>query len=225
MNEQININLSFVNDGKSIAEINDLVSEYLIRFKELNKFSYQITFNQSKPKFNKPIRQYLIEDFWELYITNLLPTEFIHEGIENKISNPYSSARVKLFRENSSCVACGLKINKVWLELPNDVKVAHYNFYGEENGEDILFTKDHIKPKSKGGQNNSSNYVTMCSTCNNLKGNNELTFEDVKYIRDNFHKKKNNGTQHMRNWILQEKTKRETIKKVRDCLDSILSRS
>ena len=38
-----------------------------------------------------------------------------------------------------------------------------------ENNEEILFTKDHITPRSKGGKNHISNYQTMCSKCNEGK--------------------------------------------------------
>ena len=45
--------------------------------------------------------------------------------------------------------------------------------YGVKNGEEVLFTKDHIIPKSKGGKNHISNYQTMCEPCNSEKGNND----------------------------------------------------
>jgi len=40
----------------------------------------------------------------------------------------------------------------------------------DENGDEILYTKDHIKPKSRGGKNNIINYQTMCYNCNLKKG-------------------------------------------------------
>ena len=47
----------------------------------------------------------------------------------------------------------------------------HFNLYGiNKNYEEILFTKDHIIPKSKGGDNKISNYQTMCYNCNYKKG-------------------------------------------------------
>lgn len=39
-----------------------------------------------------------------------------------------------------------------------------------------FLTRDHVYPKSKGGQNTWENLVTTCSTCNNKKGN-KLTTE------------------------------------------------
>lgn len=33
----------------------------------------------------------------------------------------------------------------------------------------MLFTKDHIHPRSKGGANSLKNYQPMCSPCNGAK--------------------------------------------------------
>ena len=47
----------------------------------------------------------------------------------------------------------------------------HFNLYGiNRNGHEVLMTKDHIIPKSRGGKNNLSNYQTMCTKCNAKKG-------------------------------------------------------
>lgn len=55
---------------------------------------------------------------------------------------------------------------------PKDVSY-HLNLYAvDENGKEILMTKDHIIPKSKGGKDHISNYQTMCVRCNMTKGNN-----------------------------------------------------
>lgn len=45
----------------------------------------------------------------------------------------------------------------------------HMNLYGTKNGQEILFTKDHILPKSKGGTNTMDNYQIMCRICNEKK--------------------------------------------------------
>lgn len=39
----------------------------------------------------------------------------------------------------------------------------------DENGKEVLMTKDHVIPKSKGGANDISNYQTMCKRCNEAK--------------------------------------------------------
>lgn len=51
-------------------------------------------------------------------------------------------------------------------------KSFHLNLYAiDENGKEVLMTKDHIIPKSKGGADDISNYQTMCERCNEAKGN------------------------------------------------------
>lgn len=83
------------------------------------------------------------------------------------------SDRYNVFRNNYTCVCCGLKglyfrIDSHEKDLINDL--WHFNLYGiNEQGEEILFTKDHIFPKAKGGKNTFDNYQTMCVVCNGIK--------------------------------------------------------
>lgn len=86
------------------------------------------------------------------------------------------SDRYKMFLENLSCVRCGMIGSIFYLERMTDGNSdrAHFNLYAIHpiTGEDVLMTKDHIIPKSKGGKDKYGNYQTMCSVCNNSKGNN-----------------------------------------------------
>jgi len=43
---------------------------------------------------------------------------------------------------------------------------------GSISGHEVLMTKDHIIPKSKGGKNTLKKYQTMCTHCNCRKGSN-----------------------------------------------------
>ena len=81
-----------------------------------------------------------------------------------------------------TCVKCGLVGTFFALERPewpgpgskgNPNGRYHFNLYGvdSETGEDILITKDHIVPVSKGGKSNIANLQTMCCRCNFEKGN------------------------------------------------------
>lgn len=72
------------------------------------------------------------------------------------------------------CVTCGLEGIFFGVEAfsqEKDKGYYHMNLYAIKDGEEILMTKDHILPKSKGGKNTISNYQTMCIVCNVDKGN------------------------------------------------------
>lgn len=78
------------------------------------------------------------------------------------------------FLHGTDCVSCGLKGQYFWLEKNNDQKTKtwHFNLYGvDENGCEVQMTKDHIVPKSCGGENHIDNYQPMCCRCNLAKGN------------------------------------------------------
>jgi len=86
------------------------------------------------------------------------------------------SLRLRTFREKGQvCVACGLKATHFAIERHAYMKEGpyHINMYGvDEDGDDVLFTHDHIIPRSKGGADNMSNTQTMCGPCNWTKGAN-----------------------------------------------------
>lgn len=80
--------------------------------------------------------------------------------------------RLLTFKKSQTCICCGLKATHFALESNIPKENPHLNLYGiDENGEEVLFTKDHIHPKSKGGKNSLSNLQTMCHPCNNFKSN------------------------------------------------------
>lgn len=78
------------------------------------------------------------------------------------------------FNKGLKCVSCGIegeffakekKLNQPWAGY-------HLNLYGTDKfNSEILMTKDHIIPKSKGGSDFLENFQTMCSRCNSVKGN------------------------------------------------------
>jgi 5-methylcytosine-specific restriction endonuclease McrA len=76
------------------------------------------------------------------------------------------------FTKGTKCVCCGIEGRYFAKEKCVNAKSYHLNLYAiDENGEEVLMTKDHIIPRSKGGKNNISNYQTMCERCNVAKGN------------------------------------------------------
>lgn len=82
-----------------------------------------------------------------------------------------TSLRLTLFKEKGLvCVSCGLEGQYFYLEKNKEWERPHFNLYGmNKQGKEILFTKDHIYPKSKGGPNSLENLQTMCSVCNSRK--------------------------------------------------------
>ena len=85
------------------------------------------------------------------------------------------SQRYKLFKEKGvKCVRCGIKgiyfARERQLRTRSKCVRPHFNLYAIKNGKEILMTKDHIIPKSKGGENHQDNYQPMCAPCNQKKG-------------------------------------------------------
>ncbi len=90
------------------------------------------------------------------------------------------SHRYLVFKRSLVCVGCGLVGTVMGLDTQHKKDKstqnqphprAHFNLYGIRSGGGVvLFTKDHIIPKSKGGKCELSNYQTMCATCNFKKG-------------------------------------------------------
>lgn len=82
-----------------------------------------------------------------------------------------TSLRYKTFIEKGyKCVCCGRIGSYYALEKSHgsNLKRAHFNLYADD---DVLMTKDHIWPKSKGGMDCIENMQTMCTICNKDKGN------------------------------------------------------
>jgi hypothetical protein len=96
-----------------------------------------------------------------------LSTEKCYDGKWVKMS----STRYHTFKKSLTCAKCGLKANFFALEQSPKQDRCHFNLYGiNTNGREILFTQDHIIPKSKGGHpTNLNNLQTMCTHCNALK--------------------------------------------------------
>jgi len=95
------------------------------------------------------------------------------------------SQRYVLFSEKGlTCVECGLKGRFFALEKQaQEHDRFHFNMYGiNSEGEEVLFTKDHIIPRSKGGANAQHNYQVMCSACNHEKDD-KLELPETKRVK------------------------------------------
>ena len=98
----------------------------------------------------------------------------------NGVSVKTTSQRYKVFMDSITCSTCAIEATYFALEKNVEVdKSYHLNLYGwrtvKNHGQivrkEVLFTKDHILPRSKGGKDHYQNYQTMCVKCNNKKGN------------------------------------------------------
>ena len=83
------------------------------------------------------------------------------------------SQRYQLFAlKGTNCVKCGIEGKFFALEQCrcNKSSKFHFNLYGiDKNGHEVMITKDHIMPRSKGGKNTLSNYQPLCIYCNQRK--------------------------------------------------------
>lgn len=86
-----------------------------------------------------------------------------------------TSQRYPVFQRNLKCSnpGCSLVGSVFYKEKTHPShKSFHLNLYAiNKQGREVLMTKDHRIPKSKGGANSQSNYDTMCTHCNSKKGN------------------------------------------------------
>lgn len=88
-----------------------------------------------------------------------------------------SSLRMKTFGRAAwsstglKCVSCGIKGKFFAVEQSPGQESHHLNLYGvNDDGEEVLFTHDHIIARALGGADNLSNAQVMCSPCNHKKG-------------------------------------------------------
>ena len=83
-----------------------------------------------------------------------------------------NSQRYQLFfTKGVTCCSCGLIGQYFRKERGRADERYHLNLYGiNQDGVEVMLTKDHIIPRSKGGKNTLENYQTMCQVCNLKKG-------------------------------------------------------
>lgn len=85
------------------------------------------------------------------------------------------------YYKGCTCVKCGLEASYFEKNKMSNEDTYHLNLYGiDGNGKEVLFTKDHIRPKSKGGKNYITNYQPMCQRCNTHKSS-------TMSVRDKIH--------------------------------------
>lgn len=109
------------------------------------------------------------------------PTTLVLDGVDLSVSKgPYK--KLKTFQlSGTNCKGCGLQGQ--YLALEKIGSLWNLNLYGKKEGLEILFTRDHIIPLSKGGSDTFENSQTLCSPCNSFKANmTNKYFEEFKDI-------------------------------------------
>ena len=75
------------------------------------------------------------------------------------------------FTKGTKCVCCGIEGKYFAMERSPGDGHYHLNLYAlDKDGQEVLMTKDHIVPRSRGGANDLFNYQPMCVICNTNKG-------------------------------------------------------
>lgn len=84
-----------------------------------------------------------------------------------------NSRRLHAFRrDNAVCQGCGLRGAFFAKERMRNSEVYHLSLYGiDTQGNEVLFTRDHVLPHSRGGHGELDNLQTLCYRCNEAKGN------------------------------------------------------
>lgn len=95
------------------------------------------------------------------------------DGEKVTIYVPMGSHRYQLYATKGvTCVKCGLKGKYFALERGkhDNPNRFHFNLYSiNSRGKEVMMTKDHIQPRSKGGKNHLDNYQPLCYRCNQRK--------------------------------------------------------
>ena len=85
-----------------------------------------------------------------------------------------SSIRLRTYTHDcTTCHHCGLEATHFAVERQKNDPGFHLNIYGlNDNGHEVMFTSDHIVPKSRGGSKSSlENRQCLCTKCNQRKSN------------------------------------------------------
>lgn len=89
--------------------------------------------------------------------------------------HPISLRYMTFYQKGTACVCCGKVGTHFKLCGEESTTRRHFNLFADDG---TLITKDHILPKSKGGEDVVENLQPMCEKCNIAKGN---YHPDVKF--------------------------------------------
>lgn len=141
---------------------------------------------------NGRVHKYSIEKPYPVKLISKLREEVIAQGksdivLDGDVINIRSLRLDNFFEHGFKCVNCGIEGVHFIKEKGTLKEKWHINLYAiKEDGTEVLMTKDHIYPKSLGGEDVIVNVRPCCSRCNGKKGSNieGITLEDVIPLAD-----------------------------------------
>ena len=168
------LSVYILNQIKTVKDLVDILSDEDVRDILLNKQFYE-----SKSKI-KPKQELIRKETYSIDEVKEKVKDVLFEKDKRNAKVDFDGDLIKgnsqryqtFFTKGCKCAVCGIEGKYFAKERHPSDSVYHLNLYAvDDNGNEILMTKDHIIPRSKGGINDISNYQTMCKLCNEAKGN------------------------------------------------------
>lgn len=177
---------NFLKENKNARDIfTGTKKNYKVDFKKLERLVKTYNLDQSLQLTGmRYIRIATYIDNVEQLLHDIVNCSDDYYELPNGFKVKPSSLRYQVFNQNLTCSKCGIKGKFLALERclsdkggdegDREGQGFHLNLYAlDEIGREVLMTKDHIIPKSKGGPDDLSNLQTMCVNCNIEKGDKE----------------------------------------------------
>ena len=194
--------VTYIIESDSVEKASDLANEEISKFPA--GFDLRLLrLDKLKERIEKiKIGEFSLDEVLPYITEKKIKKEYEYDGVKYHVN--MNSPRYFLFRDNLSCVVCGLVGTRMFLEYHPKDRSPHFNLYGEENGQLVLMTKDHIHAKSFDGEDVHSNYALMCQNCNSTKGNLNLTLDNVRELRSLYAKNLNKVSKKQLHILLDE---------------------